>query len=274
MNKGQILLVVGAIALVIVLFFYGNTVPPEKESADKPLATAAFDIDTYIREARQSLSDSHQEQVLATHQQLTDRADNNLKAAAYTNLAGIWEETDPMISAYYLQELAQLTPTSANWEKAGSGFLSNIMHKDTTIRAYAISNALKCLESSLEADPDNSKAKVNMALCYIDGLNQVMTGVQLLLKVVESDPEHIEANLVLGRLAVRSGQFDKAIERLEKIVAIDTTLTEAYFHLAEAYRNNGDKEKAVDALEKCKLSVDNPAFRSEVDQLIKNISNS
>lgn len=80
-------------------------------------------------------------------------------------------------------------------------------------------------------------------------------------------------NLALGRLAVVSGQYDKAAARLEKVVQLHPDNAEAYFHLAEAYRALGKKEEAIRALESCKLLVEDADFRAQIDSYINQIKN-
>ena len=80
-------------------------------------------------------------------------------------------------------------------------------------------------------------------------------------------------NLILGRLAVVSGQYDKAIARLGKLTTLDPKNAEAWFHLAEAYRAVGKNEEAIKSLEQCKSLVNDPAFSAQIDSYIKQFKN-
>ena len=80
-------------------------------------------------------------------------------------------------------------------------------------------------------------------------------------------------NLILGRLAVVSGQYDKAIARLEKLTKQHPKNAEAFYHLAEAYRAVGKNDDAIKALEQCKKLVNDPAFSAQIDNYIQQIKN-
>jgi predicted Zn-dependent protease len=98
----------------------------------------------------------------------------------------------------------------------------------------------------------------------------------MLLKQVEKvQPDHEFMNITLGRLALVSGQFDKAVVRLEKLIKLYPTNLEAYYYLSEAYRALGKKDQAISCLQDAKkyfLKV--PEAQEQIDKLIQNIKQS
>ena len=60
------------------------------------------------------------------------------------------------------------------------------------------------------------------------------------------------AQFILGLGGLESGQFDKAIERLSKVVSRQPDNIEATVGLAEAYERKGDKAKAIEWYEASK----------------------
>ena len=78
-----------------------------------------------------------------------------------------------------------------------------------------------------------------------------MQGIALLREVVAQDPNNINANLNLGLFSMKSGQFDKAVQRFKIIIAHKPDF-ESYFYLAETYKQLGQKPEAIAAYEKCK----------------------
>jgi cytochrome c-type biogenesis protein CcmH/NrfG len=95
-----------------------------------------------------------------------------------------------------------------------------------------------------------------------------MKGVVLLREVTSKDSTNISANIILAKLAIQSGQLDKAINRLELVLSLRPDNTEAMYFLAEAYKNQGNKEKAISLFEQCKKLVNNPDFTKEIDNYI------
>ena len=68
----------------------------------------------------------------------------------------------------------------------------------------------------LAINPDNLDAKTDLGICYAEGTTTPMQGIMLLREVVEKNPG-ANAQFNLGILSVRSGQYDKALERFSKV---------------------------------------------------------
>jgi cytochrome c-type biogenesis protein CcmH/NrfG len=107
-----------------------------------------------------------------------------------------------------------------------------------------------------------------LAASYIEGTGETMQGVQLLLGVTREKPNNIQANLMLGRLSIQSGQFDKALGRFETVLKQEPENTEALYFLAETYKGKGNKEKAIELFEKCKKVVNKPQFSKDIDAYV------
>ena len=101
-----------------------------------------------------------------------------------------------------------------------------------------------------------------------------MKGVQLLLGVIEVDSNNVKANLILGKWGVFSGQFEKAIKRLEKVVLLQPANLEAHFHLGQAFQAKGDMESAVISFKRSIELSHQPGFIENVKKIIENIRNS
>jgi cytochrome c-type biogenesis protein CcmH/NrfG len=129
--------------------------------------------------------------------------------------------------------------------------------------------AIACFEEALKVNPDNVDTKIALASCYTDGTGETMKGVTLLREVTQKDSNNIAANIILGKLAIQSGQFDKAVKRLERVIALRSDNTEAMYFLAEAYKGLGDKNKAIEMFEQCKRLVNKEEFSAEIDNYIK-----
>lgn len=98
---------------------------------------------------------------------------------------------------------------------------------------------------------------------------QTMKGIQQLLQVVRNDSLNMQAQLVLGIGGVISTQYDKAIERLNKVLTNQPGNLEAISWLADAYAGKGDKTNALKWYGISKRVVNNPEYSKEVDERIK-----
>ena len=73
---------------------------------------------------------------------------------------------------------------------------------------------------------------------------ETMKGIQQLLSVVRKDSTNMKAQMMLGVGGYVSGQYDKAIERLQKVINAQPDNLEAIAFLADAYAAKGDKDRS------------------------------
>jgi Tfp pilus assembly protein PilF len=81
----------------------------------------------------------------------------------------------------------------------------------------------------------------------------------------------MKAQMMLGVGGYVSGQYDKAIERLQKVVTAQPDNLEAIAFLADTYAAKGDKENAVKWYLISKRLANDPHYSQEVDERIKSL---
>ncbi len=75
----------------------------------------------------------------------------------------------------------------------------------------------------------------------------------------------------MGMLSIQSGQYDKAVERLEELVKINPNHTQGQLLLGIAWMNSGEKAKAREQFEKVKQMDKDPAVQATVDSYLKDL---
>ncbi len=285
MGKNQIIVVLSGLLLVCVLYIFGNRVGTNQAAShddhdghDHAAAPAkgpmqgggpqveAIKFTELLSTAQASLvADS-----AAKQQKLLVVADKSPSAIAFKDLAEFWEAQKELnIAANYYKKAALLENSEKSITFAGNLFLA-IMAKTqkAEIKKWQALEAIECFKKVIELNPDNVSAKTALANCYTDGTGETMKGVLLLKEVTAADSLNVPANLILGKLSVQSGQFDKAINRMNIVLSQEPKNTEAMYFLAEAYKGQGNKDKAIETFEKCKTIVNNPEFAAEIDNYI------
>jgi len=197
-------------------------------------------------------------------------SDSLQMAPVFTTLAQTWQQHKQLpVAAYYYAKAAKLENSEKKLNFAGQFFL-DLLHEapSAEVQMWESLQAVACFERSLEVNPDNDTTKMALAAGYIEGTGETMRGVQLLLGITREKPDNIPANLMLGRMSIQSGQYDKAVQRYETVLKQEPENTEALYFLAEAYKGKGNKEKAIELLEKCKKIVNKPEFSKDIDQYI------
>jgi cytochrome c-type biogenesis protein CcmH/NrfG len=87
--------------------------------------------------------------------------------------------------------------------------------------------------------------------------------------VAEKNPENMYAQFMLGMGGMMSGQFDKVIERMQRVVQHEPDNVEAILVLAEAYERTNDKANAIKWYEASKKYIQNADVLKEIDGRIK-----
>ena len=132
--------------------------------------------------------------------------------------------------------------------------------KDKLSRAYLtlaqvfsyqqrFSDSTTALTNALEVNPDDTEARIRLG--YFLGAPQQMLVPDLSAskrqfeKVLELEPNNLEAMLQLGLAEFRLGEADKAAKRFENIIQNYRRHSGAYYYLGVYHLRHGNLEKAV-----------------------------
>jgi len=245
-----------------------------KMSEGKPASTSV-NVDYVSAAAKAIIGNNLAAEITALEGNLKKAGTDAEKLKLQKQLAQKWDDVNqPAPAAYYYQAIAQKENTYQNWVNAGDryneGFRSS---QDTLVQPALVTNAVSAFQNALKLNPDGLDAKTGLGIAYVNGgAPSPMQGISLLLEVVAKDPKNRKANLSLGLFAIKSGQFQKGVERFKGMIAVKPEF-EPYFYLAECYKQLGQKQDAIDAYEKSKALMPDPTFTAQVDQYIKELKN-
>ena len=279
----RIILAAAGLIFLLVLFLFGKTSITKPDFIRTEQASPVFDAKAFIAKEKQQLAASQLIYVSKIENNISRGDVKNQSEKQLTQLANFWKDSARIFPpyAYYLSEAAKLDNSEKNLTFAARLILENMRREDSVeLKSWEAETAASLFERALKLDPGNDDLKVGLGSCYVYGQGmigdpqQTMKGIQELLEVVHKDSNNMQAQLVLGIGAVISRQFDKATERLNKVVAFDPNNLEAVSWLADAYAGAGDKQNAVKWYEQSKRLVNNPAFSKEVDERIKALNTS
>lgn len=276
----SILLVIGAVA-VALMFLFARTKPaavdiPSAGMMSQASTNVKIDFNDLLQKAKATLSPSQKDSIQMLELQMMKVRGDKEQANMLEALGDAWTKTGNIIVAgKYFADAAIIKNDTETWKKAAERFLIGFPNAaDSSARLFAAQSGADAYKKLSQLDSSNLDYKIHEAECLVDGLGQVMNGVLLLKEVEQRDSNNEEMNTMLGRLAVVSGQYDKAIARLTKVIRMDPKNAEAYFHLAEAYRAMGRKDEAVKTLEQCKAVLNDTGLNAQIDNYINQIKNS
>jgi tetratricopeptide (TPR) repeat protein len=141
------------------------------------------------------------------------------------------------------------------------------------MQTWLATNAKALFEQSLQINPNNDSVQVELGACYLFGniSSTPMDGILKIKQVTDRDPNNMYAQLMLGLGDIKSGQYDKAIERLQLVAKKEPDNLQAVFNLAETFERKGDKSNAVAWYRKVENMINIPEAKQEIEQRIKTL---
>ena len=130
-----------------------------------------------------------------------------------------------------------------------------------------------------EAPGDEATSKDPQVNAILRELNEAMAqgrppmaAITKLRALADEHPENVEAQYHMGLLSWQSGQYDKSMERLKKVIALDPKgYPDAYAFLGQAYGSLDSSDKAIAAIETYKTLVTDTALLHGADRFLADL---
>ena len=280
--KKQIILVLAAVSIIAVLFFLGKTtsdkkiVAPQKETS--PSIVDGFDIQKFLQSEKIKLSPTQVEALAKIEENISKNGTSIQQQQILLNTANFWKDSIQCkeLYAFYISEISKLDYSEKNLTFAAQIFLTLLRDEhDPAKLEWETDQAVQLFSKAIELNPSDEDLKIGLGSSYVFGKGrngnpqETMKGIQELLSVVRRDSTNMKAQLVLGIGGLVSGQYDKAVTRLLKVVNTEPNNLEAVAFLADAYAATGEKEAAIKWYTLSKRLANNPSYSKEVDNRIK-----
>ncbi|MFD2889793.1 tetratricopeptide repeat protein [Chitinophaga cymbidii] len=281
MRRNQLLLIGLAVAAVTVLYAFGRITPKVQEhdhahasGGAMPQGQAAVaDFKDLLQKAKERVPAEKLAEITGLENTVVRGDVKSQQITAYMQLYTLWDSLNELpVAAYYLAEAAKLENSGKSLTFAANLFLDHLSHtQDAGVRMWEANNAMELLDKAIALQPNNDTLKIKLGSLLVSNTNEPMKGIAMLRDVAERNPDFLDAQLTLANFSITSGQFDKAIERMETVLKSRPDEPKALFLLAVAYQNKGEKDKAVDLLRQCRKLIKDPSLAAEIDEYIKSI---
>ncbi len=266
--------IVGAsIALAAVLYFLpkgsgvGNNAKPKQE----PVETAgAFSEEGFKKKSKSLLPFD----LIAKADSLEGLLNDSPKdTTVLDTLVSFWDSANsPGIAASYSKQKATQTGLEQDWINAAYRYFdATKAATDSLESVWFVSQAMEAYNKVLEINPKNLNAKTDLGILYAEASPEPMKGITLLREVVAENPLHENAQMNLGFLSMKSGQYDKAIERFNQVLKINSSRIDMHVYIGEAYLQKGDNENAIRNYEIFKNLSNDQEMNQQIDDYIKEI---
>ncbi|MBK6947254.1 MAG: tetratricopeptide repeat protein [Haliscomenobacter sp.] len=257
MTKPQLIVIGISIVSTLAIYLGCETVPKSFKNLEKSrsFSVEQTDIQVLLQEAK---SRHPQAQLLVLEEMqhgLENPGPDSNRIEILKQLSGQWFGLkEYAIAGFYASQIAEIAPSGESWSIAGATYAIGLQQsQEESISGFCAKRAIQAFENAISLEPAELTHKINLALVLTDRPpeDNPMKGIQMLLDLNQNNPDQPGVLFHLGRLAMRTGQFDKAAERLEKTVSLDPARSEAFCLLAQAYQELGQPGKAAEAQKKC-----------------------
>lgn len=279
-SPGKIAVLALAVGLAFGIYFFGDFVGPQTPPEKPDNSSSTFEFAEYKKRVLEQHGTDFANVIAGVETKIAESQTDSAKVSLLNQLIAFCEQENAhLMAAHYSAEIAEIRADAANWEKTGDDYMSVFydFKMAPEAQSYVVGQARQSYQKSLAID-STTGTLIKLATTYLDGpadgTTMPMQGVGILLGIVAKDSTNIDAQLTLGRYGIISGQYDKAVNRLNAVLALDPENTQAYFFLGEAYLAQGDKTKAIEYFLKCKELVNDPEFQKQLDTYIEQIKNS
>ena len=280
MKKPQWITLATAICLLAVLYFFSKTVPSkkpiQKQAANQQIESSGITSDSILTLAKKNLSP---DQVVRLNMLEHSVSRGDVKAQqlyVYHQLAHFWGDSAAIFEPYawYEAEASRLENSEKSLTFAARLFLENLQGDDVVERRkWKALQAKNLFELSLKINPDNDSAKVGLGACYLFGniSTTPMEGILKIREVVEKDSSNIYAQLTLVKGSLISGQYDKAVSRLQTVNRLQAGNVEAILMLADVYERMADKTNAILWYQKSLEYIKRQDARTEIEKRMEEL---
>lgn len=286
MKKPQWITLIAGILITTGLFLFGRTVPKNKtitvvehsedDGHDHGAASETISIDTILTLAKKQLT-AEQVVRITTLEKSISRGDvMDQQIHVYHQLARFWADSVGVFEPYawYNAEAARLENSEKNLTFAARLFLDNLQNDEIAQRRkWKALQAKDLFERSLMINPSNDSAKVGLGATYLFGEISAtpMEGILKIREVAEKDSTNVYAQMMLAKGSLLSGQYDKAITRLEIINKINPGTLDVLLLLAEINERMGNKSKAINWYRESLPFVKQTELKTAIEKRMKDL---
>jgi predicted Zn-dependent protease len=256
LGKYQFISLAGGVTLILVLYFGFEYKPDKIRNLEKSRSNnlEVTGIENLLLEARETLS-LEEMKILEDMRADMNEAKDSIKLNAIKAYASKWYELGyPIISAYYAEEVAKADKSADSWSIAGTSYIIGMKTSEIEKeRSFAFNRAIAAFENATSLESDNVNHQINLALVYVEKPlpTEPMKGILMLRDLNTKYPQNVAVIVQLARLAISTGQWERAEQRLKEALELDGQNRQANCLMVEVLTQKGESTLAQPFAVKC-----------------------
>ncbi|MBK9629572.1 MAG: tetratricopeptide repeat protein [Saprospiraceae bacterium] len=220
MKLSPLSLASGLLLLCLCTYFFFEIVAPDIKQSNvskaKDLDVTGFE--NLLQAATTKLSTVQKAEL---DQILQNDKTSEPESEKLKSLSGFWFNAGraDLAGAYALQ-VAEVEKTAEAWSIAGSTFLEGLdqLTQEKEL-LYCRQNAVKAFQNAISLAPKEPRFRLLLALVDVKSPGEnPMAGIQALLGLEKEYPDYAPIQYTLTRLAMQTGQWEKAKNRLNRFL--------------------------------------------------------
>jgi tetratricopeptide (TPR) repeat protein len=263
-------------AISTVLLSFVSTVSSVDNSAAVAVheAEAGHTLEDQVANARKGMKSNVLVQVNAIEGAISTNRDAAKRGQMYDSIVRFLGQNREYVYAAWLTEQKAIknNGSGSDWQQAGDRYrVAAGFQQDEHNQPALIEAAMRCYQKAVELEPKNLDARVGLASCIVQGTNDPMKGISMLLQVDSIDSTNVNAQLELAEFSLKRNAPDKAIARYEKALRLRPDYYGLHLNLAELYEQTGDVAKAIYHLEQYVQIETDPFTKNDVENAIRRL---
>jgi tetratricopeptide (TPR) repeat protein len=280
LKRPQWITIGAGITLVLIIFLWGKFTPARSSkpalSANEGVNSLSVSADSIIEAAKKRLTPEQMIRINTLENSISrgDVKDQQIKV--YKEMARLWADSAAAFEPYawYTGEAARLENSEKSLNFAARLFLNSMESEgNSEKRRWEALQAKDLFERSLKLNPDNDSSIVGLGACYLfGGISAApMEGIIKIKSVLDKDSNNVYALVTMAKGSLMSGQYDKAINRLEAVNRVMPENLEAIMLLADTFERMNDKKSAAGWYQKSLKYINRQDVRAEVERRIEEL---
>ncbi|MCC6815757.1 MAG: hypothetical protein IT267_05050 [Saprospiraceae bacterium] len=239
----------GKIALVfvligILLYFLFDIVPSDVR-ASKEFSNSGKESNSIEFLDTSELEPNQKAELDELTKSLDIQNEPNSKIEIYRKISSFWYKQKNYLNAGKSAiQLAQISNTSEAWGIAGTTLMAGLDEsQEEEIKMQCKKLAVESLDKAIQLNGDDPQHQMNKALCWVKiPEGDPMKGIMSLVEIGKKYPDYIPVQITLSQLAIQTGQWDKAYNRLKSILEKDPKQVDANCLMLEVIRQSNRNE--------------------------------